>query len=445
MKYPNSYFPAQFDNPEIITSGSVTIEISPPYGYTSLDVSFTAYGSGVTTYFWDFGDGELSQNQNEVHRYICPGIYSVVFIANKDEMDEVSVVATVTVIKPTPKMPTHTCCFGPYETECLDCDSGSGLTYIDNSKSYKSCNNSTCNKSCETTFGNTYDIIDTFDGNCPDCRECYLEHKSQLGRVYTIIPNPCSVVITDYDQNQGCGECLENATEYCFYPDPCSGSTEECSSIFSYDDHLFRVTGVTQNCYEGFECEGCWSNQNAFFESVFPEVPEFQECTPSEEPSVPQEQEEIPPEIIWHNKSSSSTGQGVDCNSETLISKHVSVLSQQHPSIDVMASGHAIIAFEERVNSGLTKISLAQVKTSVPNVVNNWRQHSYGVLVNEGSLSGELKFRIYEYAKLQVGNGIGFLSGPLAGKTFAVTSAEQFWDGNQIYYEVTFNSSETLN
>ena len=50
----------------------------PVSGYAPLDVSFTDGSTGtVDSYFWDLGDGTVSDKKNPVHRYTEPGIYTV--------------------------------------------------------------------------------------------------------------------------------------------------------------------------------------------------------------------------------------------------------------------------------------------------------------------------------------------------------------------------------
>ena len=46
--------------------------------YTNIPVSFTDSSSGATSYFWDFGDGTNSTEQNPFHTYNKTGIFNVV-------------------------------------------------------------------------------------------------------------------------------------------------------------------------------------------------------------------------------------------------------------------------------------------------------------------------------------------------------------------------------
>jgi len=67
-------------------TGSYTLEVAPDADFTaaplageaSLPVSFTdASLGGPTAWIWDFGDGGSSSEQNPVHVYAAPGVYSV--------------------------------------------------------------------------------------------------------------------------------------------------------------------------------------------------------------------------------------------------------------------------------------------------------------------------------------------------------------------------------
>ncbi|WP_048103871.1 PKD domain-containing protein [Methanofollis liminatans] len=58
----------------------------PLQGYTPLTVQFTDTSTGnVTSWFWNFGDGANSTEQNPVHVYTAPGSYSVALSINGGE------------------------------------------------------------------------------------------------------------------------------------------------------------------------------------------------------------------------------------------------------------------------------------------------------------------------------------------------------------------------
>ena len=50
----------------------------PVTGYSPLEVSFTDLSTGtITSWSWDFGDGETSTEQNPTHLYTAPGTYTI--------------------------------------------------------------------------------------------------------------------------------------------------------------------------------------------------------------------------------------------------------------------------------------------------------------------------------------------------------------------------------
>ena len=51
---------------------------NPTSGSAALNVGFTDMTQGlVTTWLWDFGDGQRSTDQNPVHTYLNGGVYNV--------------------------------------------------------------------------------------------------------------------------------------------------------------------------------------------------------------------------------------------------------------------------------------------------------------------------------------------------------------------------------
>jgi PKD repeat protein len=63
-------------------------------GYAPSEIQFTDQSSGApTTWYWDFGDGQTSSEQNPSHTYSSPGVYNVSFTAGHD-MDSDTLVQT---------------------------------------------------------------------------------------------------------------------------------------------------------------------------------------------------------------------------------------------------------------------------------------------------------------------------------------------------------------
>ncbi len=73
---------------------------SPTAGNAPLSVQFTGSATGGDypyTYYWVFGDGRTSMNQNPSHVYTTPGTYSVKFVVRDADGDEGSQRVTISV------------------------------------------------------------------------------------------------------------------------------------------------------------------------------------------------------------------------------------------------------------------------------------------------------------------------------------------------------------
>lgn len=66
--------------PVTVTFGSLNASFSEVQN--GLQVTFTSNAAGATSYFWDFGDGNTSTQQNPVHNYPSNGTYNVMHIAS---------------------------------------------------------------------------------------------------------------------------------------------------------------------------------------------------------------------------------------------------------------------------------------------------------------------------------------------------------------------------
>ena len=74
----NAVFKFDFDFPIILA------DFDAPWVGCSDNISFTNLSSSVqnTTYFWNFGDGQTSNQKNPTHQYLNPGIYHIMLIAS---------------------------------------------------------------------------------------------------------------------------------------------------------------------------------------------------------------------------------------------------------------------------------------------------------------------------------------------------------------------------
>lgn len=59
--------------------------VEPSAGFTAatneLEATFTNSSENVTSYSWNFGDGNTSSEENPTHNYEAAGIYTVVLTA----------------------------------------------------------------------------------------------------------------------------------------------------------------------------------------------------------------------------------------------------------------------------------------------------------------------------------------------------------------------------
>lgn len=100
--------------------------------YTGFDVSQGPYiapcniifynqSQNAETWFWDFGDGNNSSEQNVEHTYVLPGIYTAVLTASKGS-DSKSYTRSLTVVAPVPVItsPPDSLGLDPFYTKYLD-------------------------------------------------------------------------------------------------------------------------------------------------------------------------------------------------------------------------------------------------------------------------------------------------------------------------------------
>lgn len=351
-------------------------------------------------------------------------------------------------------MPLHDkCCYGPYTVECTGCSSGDGALWYDSGKTRRLCRSVPCEGSCETVYGASYEIITNDTSACPSCQQCLLESQS-LGRQYRLVITACSVIITEFEHESDCGECLGNSSEFCFgrtySADGTSiASDNGCTTTFEYDGHTFTVHGVESECIETYECGDCVTDDVSHTEQGVELVSGTpSECTPDDYVS-PADTEVTEPQIVWHNAPTTSAGRSLNCSDEQTIraasGTDVECQSQQRPSVDVLQAGTAIVAYEERATAGLVKASLSQKSTTVGNKVVHGRALGTGHLLNNSSnlLGGLASFRIYDdYVPNTSTHKIGFLTGPLAGHLYSlsasVTNLGEDVPASQRYVEVRF-------
>jgi parallel beta-helix repeat protein len=99
-----------------------TAEANGPYsGYVNYSVAFTSSGSiggsegTIVSWYWTFGDGTVSSQQNPTHTYTSSGMYTVTLkVANNyDQIDNDTTTATITKLSPNQTPPVADA-GGPY-------------------------------------------------------------------------------------------------------------------------------------------------------------------------------------------------------------------------------------------------------------------------------------------------------------------------------------------
>lgn len=93
-------------NAPVVTNETETIICNPVTGsYTStvsgLNASFTGSAASATTWFWDFGDGATSTQQNPSHIYANSGTYTVCMVATNSCGRDDTTCQSITVTCPT--------------------------------------------------------------------------------------------------------------------------------------------------------------------------------------------------------------------------------------------------------------------------------------------------------------------------------------------------------
>jgi hypothetical protein len=340
-------------------------------------------------------------------------------------------------------LPENECCLGPYEVITSLSKTGTHV-YYDSGKTLLKCKNASCTGSCEAEYGHIYDVIDDYTDNCPSCRECYLEDSS-MGRYYTLIITNCEIIITNYVSENECGTCLQHSESFCFSMlesgdlDP---DNPRCYASFTFDGQTFTVYGVPGQCGSEIDCGDCWERGNAVLteNSALPEI--SSDCTTDVEiQSQAEEAIPAPVEISWHNSPLQSGDKNTGCTSEILIpsseeERNSDGRSFQNPSIDIASSGHAIIAYEDRSFSGLTKINFSEQETTVQKRIIGNRTLGKGRLLNT-PIDGESgKIRIYDDILTNTTGSIGFKTGPLSGKLYTISSIAKEPNSSDTVYSV---------
>ncbi len=356
-------------------------------------------------------------------------------------------------------------CLAPYEISSPNFPGDSGPTFVDKDKARRVAVITPCSSLPNPPQPDA--VILNEQLNCPsgNCDIRWYECPSQKGRTYTVIATACNVVITSFENgliaDGNCDGTSFGVDTFCFgkvYTEDGQvfNTTSDCSVVFDFDGLTFTVQGVKSDAFGFFECDDCWDyGEVTAFGAASPDDPGIRDLpTPPPAPTdADEEQTDITVEedtdqedtVNWLSQPSGATGgldivcspecaipaPGQDCGSGATGGKS-ECESQDNPSIARLPSGHVVIAYEERVEDGSNKISLAVVSSSVSVKIVYFRNLSKGRLINNDSfVYGSGTFEVFDDLLPEVdGDGIptiplvlGFLTGPLKGKSaFKVAS-----------------------
>jgi len=86
-----SFYSEWSDSVDITLGSSTTAAFSAAPTGISKTVQFTDESTGtVTAWFWTFGDGSTSSDQNPIHYYAASGIYIVTLMVSNGSSDTIS-------------------------------------------------------------------------------------------------------------------------------------------------------------------------------------------------------------------------------------------------------------------------------------------------------------------------------------------------------------------
>lgn len=367
------------------------------------------------------------------------------------------------------------CCYGPYEYSSLNLTDQSGPTFVDTAKSRLIAVITKCDNPVVTPTPDAVLLHESIQ--CPD-NECdirWYECPGEMRRTYTIVATPCNVLITSFENGllkDGCDASVYGMKSFCYGKIYTStgifNANNSCTCIFEFDGITFTVNGVSSECSEIFNCPDCPSQELS--EQVITQFGELPQAPPLAEESEETETNIIQTGILegegrtkWHNTPSEAVGQDTVCfPAKNVIGwpvgggKHVECASNDNPSIAVLPSGHAAIAYEDRDAEGKTKISIALFNTSVKgNDVGTkifyYRLLSRGTILNDSNLvvNGGGTFEVFEELSIPTEEGVpdvpiqlGFLTGPFRGKIYDVKMVNRGIQSSKLPKHVFSFSSE---
>ena len=370
------------------------------------------------------------------------------------------------------------CVFGPYKISSPSFPNIEDNTFVDVHKTRRIAIMATCDTSITAPCEGAIALSQSICGES-GCNIRWYECPGILGRTYTILPTPCGVTITSFEDgllfSEGCNAADFGSATFCFGKIYTSAgeftSSEPHILNFEFDGHSFTVEGTLGSCNEFLQCHTCsdsTGNVETFASLPLP-PPE------AEDQDVTQTTDEEALEIkvistenqtVWHNVPSNEIESGIQCNSEVNVTSWggtvpsgQNCISRDNPSVATLPSGHTIIAYEERDSTGLTQIRVAILKSSVQKNIVYSRKLSKGTLVNNPDTSQQT-FEIFEEMVVETNASnvpinnlyVGFLSGPLVGAKpncssnclYTVNEVTRTTENDRVKHTIIFTPSEPV-
>lgn len=361
------------------------------------------------------------------------------------------------------------CSYGPYEITS-NLEAIGEFTFVDNELPRRVAISLDC---AEAVTPPCVDAVALhIEEDCPDgCKTFWYECPSEMGRQYTVLPTPCGVKITSFEDGLitvgNCDATLFGSELFCFgkiYTNLGTfESPDKSLTTFEFNKHTFTVKGKLGTCNELYDCPDCQvSSQNV---TAFEDLPIAPDDISAPQPSTDEElSSEIggAPETVvipsenrtqwseWINNTTTIPfGTDTLCEAEKLLTSIGVCVSNDNPAIATLPSGHTVVAYENRREDGIAKITVAVLSSSVGENVRSYRKLGTGTLLNNlVETEGIAAFIVYEDMFIPVnasgpssGEKIGFLTGPLAGSLFPITDITRVRDGDVIRHEFNFIAS----
>lgn len=351
-------------------------------------------------------------------------------------------------------------CLGPYSITCDSLIKINDFTFVDNNKTKLVAIITPCNSIPNIPSDDAILIHEIV--NCPKlgCDIRWYECINTLGRTYSLIVTGCESLITNYNngflKDGHCDTQIFGTESFCFgkvYLSNQNYLTEKCKTIFEFDDHVFKITGIESHDFGLFDCSFCENITSVFSEdNPTPDAPPAIQPIEIEEPSqvsITNKEERV----IWNTGLPNSVNKFINSGQESTIGSVSDCGSQNKPSIANLPSGHSIIIYENRKDSGITGINLSVINSSVPFSIFYYRKLSFGILHNDDQfVYGSGTFDIFDDIVFDLNENneptysllLGFLNGPLKGQTFPILSilrSEQ--ENGRIKNSISFDSSGT--